>query len=71
MAGSRNDGRIVNASFNRDGNLNVNWNLKADNHNPNLGGRSSVVSCKCLREIFRLVCSISLALFCDGAFPTA
>ena len=43
MLESRNDGKVVNANFNPNGNLNVNWNLKADNHNPNLGGRSSVV----------------------------
>ena len=46
VVGSRNDGNLVNVNSNRDGNLNVNWNLNADNHNPNLGGRSSGVSCK-------------------------
>ena len=43
MLESRNDGKVVNGNFNPNGNLNVNRNLNADNHNPNLGGRSSVV----------------------------
>ena len=41
---SRNDGRIVNAYFNRDGDLIVHWALLADYHYPRLGGRSSGVN---------------------------
>lgn len=47
--GSRNEGQVVNANFNSNGNLNVNSNLKPENANPNLGGRSEIVSC--LQEI--------------------
>ena len=35
---------MVNANFNPDGNCNVNWNLKPDNANDNLGVRSVIVS---------------------------
>ena len=41
--GSRCGGRVVNARFNGDGGLLVNWNLDADDHLPDLGGRSSGV----------------------------
>jgi len=37
-------GKFVNADFNPDGNCNVNWNLKSQNVNSNLGVRSVVVS---------------------------
>jgi len=62
VTGSRNDGRIVNANFNQDGNLNVNWNLNADNHNPNLGGRSSAVSCKINERDVLVYLKVSLIL---------
>lgn len=42
--GSRNEGNVVNAKFNDNGNLNVNSNLNPQNHNGNLGGRFVVVS---------------------------
>ncbi|KKS64647.1 MAG: hypothetical protein UV41_C0020G0016 [Candidatus Daviesbacteria bacterium GW2011_GWA2_42_7] len=41
---SRVNGRVVNANFNPNGNCNVNWNLKPDNANDNLGVRSVIVS---------------------------
>lgn len=34
----------MNTNFNPNGNCNVNWNLKPDNANENLGVRSVVVS---------------------------
>jgi len=60
MPGSRNEDRMVNANCNSDGNVDVNSNLDPDNRNPNIGGRFAGVSYKCLREMFRLVCNISL-----------
>ncbi|OGE02281.1 hypothetical protein A3G16_01300 [Candidatus Curtissbacteria bacterium RIFCSPLOWO2_12_FULL_41_16] len=39
--GSRDDGRVVDAGFSGDGRLSVGWYLKAVNHVPFLGGRSS------------------------------
>ncbi len=41
--GSRDDGRIVRADFSQGGYLHVGWDLRADYHNPGLGGRSSGV----------------------------
>src|SRR3989344_8178477 len=38
--GSRGDGRIVGADFHQDGDLGVDWHLRADGRNPDLGGRS-------------------------------
>ena len=35
----------MNANRNTDGNLNVNTNWNPGNHNPNVGGRSEIVSC--------------------------
>jgi hypothetical protein len=41
--GSCNEGHVVNANFNSDGNLNVNSNWNPKDHNENMGGRSEVV----------------------------
>lgn len=42
---SFNEGSMLNANFNSDGNANVNNNWNPENQNPNLGGRSEVESC--------------------------
>ena len=42
LLGSRGGGGIVDASFDRGGDLGVGWGLDADGHDPYLGGRSSV-----------------------------
>lgn len=41
--GSRFEGRVVKARFYRDGYLDVDWDLKSDDHDRALGGRSSGV----------------------------
>lgn len=42
LLGSRRDGKVVLAHFYPDGCLFVGWDLRADGHDPYLGGRSSV-----------------------------
>ena len=63
MLGSRNEDRVVNANFNPDGNLNVNSNLKPENRNPNLGGRSEIVSCYIWRYFKKLGYLLVLLIF--------
>jgi len=63
---SRNEGNVLNANFNSDGNLNVNSNLNRENHNPNLGFRSEVESCFIVLLIFSIL--QASCLFPEG-FP--
>ena len=60
----------MNANFNPNGKLNVNWNLSPANHNPNLGGRSEVESCTNtawgIGEIFSIL--QAFCLFLEGYF---
>lgn len=70
MPGSRNGENLVNANFNKDGNLNVNWNLNPEIANSNKGWRFEVESCY-KRRYFKLeyllvlMISSTLQAFCQ------
>jgi len=75
MPGSRNEGKVVNANFNPNGNLNVKPNWNPQFRNRNLGARSEEASCYkrgCFKELKYLLVLLIFSIpqaFCQ--FPEA